>query len=169
MRVAFLDRFRDGTSSDMKRLLVPLLCLAALSIDAGAVEMCRWVDDEGRTHVSDRVPPKFKKSALCTSSSRFTLTESQRRDAEERAAKDRNSLAVLERGESVATDAQDNTPRKLLVLDESQTCENLWRTYKKSQDCFAPYRTKRGVRPEAFAVCTEVLDPSPKCGLPSVR
>jgi hypothetical protein len=46
-----------------------------------------------------------------------------------------------------------------------EECRNRWQEYRRSQACFARYRTVSGVKPEAFKACgAEVLDPSPDCG-----
>jgi hypothetical protein len=46
-----------------------------------------------------------------------------------------------------------------------EDCRKRWQEYRRSQACFAPYRTVSGVKAEAFKACgSEVLDPSPDCG-----
>jgi hypothetical protein len=44
-------------------------------------------------------------------------------------------------------------------------CPRLWREYRRSQACFAPYRTINGIKAEAFRVCgPDLPDPSAQCG-----
>ena len=49
-------------------------------------------------------------------------------------------------------------------------CETLHRRYRESLDCFAPFVTGNGtLKPNAFAACKPVVDPSPKCGPPKAN
>ena len=49
-------------------------------------------------------------------------------------------------------------------------CAELQRRYLESQACFAPYRLANGgLDAEAFRHCSEVKDPSPRCGLPNLK
>jgi hypothetical protein len=49
-------------------------------------------------------------------------------------------------------------------------CAERQRRYLQSQACFAPYRLANGgLDAEAFRHCTEVQDPSPRCGLPKLQ
>lgn len=53
---------------------------------------------------------------------------------------------------------------------QSANCAELQRRYLQSQACFAPYRLANGgMDAEAFRHCTEVQDPSPRCGLPDLQ
>jgi len=50
------------------------------------------------------------------------------------------------------------------------SCAELQRRYLESQACFAPYRLANGgMDAEAFRHCIEVVDPSPRCGLPNLQ
>jgi len=52
----------------------------------------------------------------------------------------------------------------------SASCGELQRRYLESQACFAPNRLANGgMDAEAFRHCTEVQDPSPRCGLPNLQ
>jgi hypothetical protein len=42
---------------------------------------------------------------------------------------------------------------------EEADCEVLRRKWHESWECFNPYRTRRGVRPEAFQHCTDIVQP----------
>jgi hypothetical protein len=53
------------------------------------------------------------------------------------------------------------TPR----ASSDEECRLRWRAYRRSQACFAPFRTVNGIKPEAFRACgPELLDPSADCG-----
>jgi hypothetical protein len=44
-------------------------------------------------------------------------------------------------------------------------CPRLWREYRRSQACYARYRTLNGMNTEAFRVCgPDLPDPSAQCG-----
>jgi len=44
-------------------------------------------------------------------------------------------------------------------------CETLHRQYRESLECFAPFVNANGtLKPNAFAACKSMVDPSPRCG-----
>jgi hypothetical protein len=46
-----------------------------------------------------------------------------------------------------------------------EICRMRWREYRLSQDCFAPFLTVNGIKPDAFQQCGPALpDPSAECG-----
>jgi hypothetical protein len=50
--------------------------------------------------------------------------------------------------------------------DEAE-CARLWRAYRESQECFAPYQRRQGgTRVEAYEHCAVVESPTVKCGSP---
>lgn len=63
-------------------------CAALLcTLSAQATVIYRWVDENGRTHVSDVVPPKYMKSATRVDSGESAVSPERRQQAEEAAAR----------------------------------------------------------------------------------
>jgi len=143
-----------------------LLALALLSLPAGAADIYRWVDENGKVHVSDVVPEKYRKSAKRIDTGPSEVSPENRAAAEARAAADR------ERAKASAAAAK----RQAILHPEpiaapkppaEPECDKAHRLYKQSVDCFAPFVTTRGtVKEEAFNFCTSLPDPSPRCGPP---
>jgi hypothetical protein len=145
---------------------------ALLSPGAGAASICQWVDDTGRTQLSDRVPERYRGIAHCTSSLQYELSPAQQREAEQRAIDDRrqareqddNPPAPAEPGPSIAA-PQPAGKRPVEVVTDTTDCATWWRIYEESGACFGPFRTVLGgMKPEAFEHCNEVPSPEPRCG-----
>ncbi|MCR5886096.1 DUF4124 domain-containing protein [Rhizobacter sp. J219] len=152
------------------------LLLAALLLvtqAAQATVIYRWVDENGRTHISDSVPEKYKKSATRIDSSRSEVTPEQRKEAQDIAAKEK-ALAeeaakqrLSKQASQPASAASLPTPGKRPAqgVTDSTDCDTWRRLYNESLECFGPYRTTRGAtKPEAFEKCTTIPSPEPKCG-----
>jgi len=154
------------------------LALVAFSLMCStlyAADIYRWVDENGRTQFSDTVPEKYRKSAVKMDSRQHELSAEQRQEAEARAAQEKAQAAeVAQRkaradAEAAAKPAAPaiaparSKPRP--VIDENTDCATLYRLYRESIDCFAPYISATGTtKAEAFEKCTPVPDPSRKCG-----
>jgi len=151
-----------------------------LAVLAGAVqgaEIYRWVDEQGRTQISDRPPPGSAGSASKQATPTPTVSPDQRRAAEERAASDRARVDKLQRERlaagtraarpAAAASGPDEAGEGPLPPRASTEDCRLWRQeFSRSAACYAPYRTARGgIKPEAFEACgEEVLDPALECG-----
>lgn len=144
---------------------------------AHATEIYRWVDDQGRTQVSDVVPEKYKAVAKRLDSRQFELSPQQRAEADARAARERrtaNAAAAVDasRGKvGLAPAANLSAPSTgasgASARPAATDCASLQRAYAQSQECFAPFVTAKGaVKAEAYKTCTSLPDPSPKCGSP---
>lgn len=137
-----------------------------------AADIYRWVDEEGRTHISDVVPPQHKKSARKIDPREFELSAEQVKEAQARAERDkaRAALARQQRASAVAAGAPASGPAAAgsaprPTVPAATDCATLRRLYRESQECFAPYRTATGTtKAEAFEKCTPVVDPELKCG-----
>lgn len=160
----------------MKRTVV-LAGVLWLSL-AQATDIYQWVDESGRTHLSDVVPQKYRHSAKRVDSRLFEVSPQQRAEAEARAAREREQAAkgaaeapVGARGERAAStgSAQPaSAAAPASARGDTSDCASLRRQYAQSQECFAPFiNTNGSVKPGAFEKCTQVADPSPKCGLES--
>lgn len=148
-----------------------LLCLGSLCCSSYAGDIYRWVDDQGRTHLSDIVPEKYKKSAKRIDSRQFEVSDEQRQEAEARAAQERSRADQMTEGrstgrtESTGTTVVRGTGRA--GTNAGNDCAAQFRMYRESLECFAPYVTVTGaVKAEAFVFCTPVPDPSHRCGPP---
>ena len=150
---------------------VPILAVVLIlsCSPAAAVDIYRWVDENGKVHVSDVVPERYKKTAKRIDSTQFEASEADRRAAEDRAAADRaRESASAAKGVAAAATAPPPSQQaaKPKLASESE-CEAAHRQYKESMDCFAPFINDNGkTRAEAFAKCTSVPDPSQRCGPP---
>lgn len=156
----------------MKLRLALLTCSIMLSPPLFAADIYRWVDENGRTQFSDVVPEKYRKSAKRMDSRQYELNAEQRREAEARAAQEKAQAAEAaqskpradtDKAANPAPAAAQTKPRP--AVDENTDCATLYRLYRESLDCFAPYITATGTtKSEAFAKCALVADPSRKCG-----
>ena len=152
--------------------VVALATLLPLSLHAA--DVYRWVDEDGRTHLSDTVPHKYRGSATRVDTGP-ELTPQQREEAEARAAlrkKQAEEEAQRRSREAAGTGARTAPAAPAPPIQpparstkSASDCAELLRRYRESQECFAPYRMANGaIRPEAFQLCgPDVLDPSGQC------
>jgi hypothetical protein len=155
---------------------VPLLLLVLVLVFGSgtgrAADIYRWVDEQGRNHMGDTVPERYRNNATRVDSRQFDILEKDRQAALQRAASERERLAALEAqrkaAEAATLAAIPSTAASAASVAPTAAkdaeCDGLWRAYFASQGCFAPYQTRFGVRPEAFAVCKDLPSPSQKCG-----
>ncbi len=149
-----------------------LLLFSLGSTQAG--DIYRWVDEQGRTHVSDVVPERYQSRATRIDASQYELTPDQRRESAERAARERARAA--EQPEPASADTQQSVApaapaaprvvkRPVERVTESTDCATWWRLFHESEACFGPFRTVGGgIKPEAFDHCNEIPSPEPHCG-----
>jgi hypothetical protein len=130
-----------------------------------AMDIYRWVDDVGETHMSDRVPEKYKAVATRIDSKKFDITDADRMQANESATRNK-LLAESKPADAVAEPAVLNAPKPVDPTPQS-TCSQKWDAYYSSQECFAPFRvlTPSGskIRPEGFHQCQIVESPVKTC------
>ena len=133
--------------------------------------MYRWVDQNGKVHVSDVVPERYKKTAKRIDSTQFEASAVDRRAAQDRAAADRKTAedrAAAERARENASAAAVAPPSQQAAKPKpfgETECEAAYRQYRESMACFAPFVADNGImKAEAFEKCTSVPDPSPRCG-----
>lgn len=158
---------------------IMLFGLAAVSAIASAGDLYRWVDKNGRTHVSDVVPAAYRDIAEPVDTSASEIPDSQRQEALARAAREKQLAEERDRAAQIEQSQRPPPPAKSVELappDNSDAeCEQLIREYRESQECFAPFMFSRrdgrhrrgGVREEAYLYCKRVQSPYAKCGLPS--
>lgn len=144
---------------------VALLCAATA---VHAADIYRWVDEQGRTHMADSVPERYKRTARHIDGRRYELSEAdkaaasaaqermraERADAETRRAEGQTGPA----GQAPAAIAGAKPGRQQQA--GGSECDRLWRDFYASQACFGPWQTT----PEAHARCKETVSPSQRCG-----
>lgn len=154
------------------------VALALLSPVARSTSICHWVDDNGRTQISDAVPDKYKKSAICTDSQKYELSAEQKREVELRETegqiRKRPEMAVPPANaassppaskRATALPGAKGAKRPTEVITDDTDCQTRWRIYDESVACFGPYRTTRGAtKPEGFDMCNDILSPEIMCG-----
>jgi len=155
----------------MVRLAAVLLLLAFGLAPATARTIYWWVDAQGRTHLADSVPDRYRASARRIESGAYELSDAQRAAAQARAARDRAALrSAPAPGAAVAPVPAAPAPlvaRSRPRIGEGE-CDRLWREFFESQACYAPFRTSNfGIKAEAVDYCGEpLLNPSLRCGPP---
>ncbi|MDO8903772.1 DUF4124 domain-containing protein [Hydrogenophaga sp.] len=136
-----------------------------------ASDIYRWVDESGRTHLSDVVPDRYKDTATRIDSRQYELTPEQQREAEQRVDLEK----ARARDDKVAPSAVQEAPapplstppvkRPVERVTASSDCATRWRLYRESEACFGPFRTVGGgIKPEAFDHCNEIASPEGQCG-----
>ena len=159
----------------MMRRLILIWCCALWMASGHAADLYEWVDDQGGMHVSDTVPDKYKSRARKIDTRSSEVSPQQRSEAEARAAKDKATMekAQAEADAAAARVRRDSVQRGPVAAPGAapkpvDDCPTLQRKFKESQDCFAAFRGQDGtVKPEAFQKCTDLPDPSTRCGLPT--
>ncbi len=155
----------------MSPCIALLACSIMLISPLYAADIYRWVDENGRTQFSDVVPEKYKKSAIKMNTRQAEPSAEQRKGAEDRAAQESAQAAESAQRKAradvgkAAKPVSAATPARKPVVDANTDCATLFRLYRESLDCFAPYIMANGTtRAEAFDKCTAIPDPAPKCG-----
>lgn len=142
-----------------------VVSLAAMSV-AGATEVYRWTDSQGKAHASDRPPERHHGKVRRDHYKAHQLTEAQREEAKRRALAEKSL-----RDQAAKLPPMMITPEPMAeepMVDEQRQeteCERMTRQYRESEACFAPFKLWNGAtRAEAFQYCTPVVEPSIKCG-----
>lgn len=155
----------------MKPGLIAWLAAAAFcSSAAQAADIYRWVDDAGKTHLSDTVPDRYRARATRVDSAAYELSPAERARAQARA---REAKAAASRPAATPVPATSlGGPAGVAgaasrpAVNDRRDCAGWQQRYTASQECFAPFRlVNGGIRPEAFQKCTEVPDPARECGI----
>jgi hypothetical protein len=129
------------------------LCLAS----AGAMEVWKWTDPQGVTHYGSAPPDDPRARAERIDLPDTTVSESDRRAAAWRLAREKAQLERAGTGEPVPAG-------RARAASAPTACEAALRRYEESAACFARYRYGRGlVRPQAYQHCTEVPAPPDDC------
>jgi hypothetical protein len=151
-----------------------VLLAAGLPSPVAAADIYRWVDENGQTHLSDKVPDRYRNSAVKVDPGATDVSPEQQRQAQERNARIKaagDAGAQRQAEEDAAAGRTAPVPPAPAIQPQpapsrDANCDELFRRYRASQECFAPYRMANGaMRPEAFILCGPgEPDPSAQCG-----
>jgi len=137
------------------RRLIAACCLVAAPAILAAADVYRWVDDQGKAHVSDRPPANPPANMTREALPDPDTNTHQGLDVQRRPPP---QLAPMPAGRAPAS-AQPPAPA-------SADCKARWAAYQASQACYESYRTSdAGLKPEAFEACgPDMPDPAAQCG-----
>jgi hypothetical protein len=147
-----------------------LIALGLLGVGAAhAADVYRWVDAQGRTQLSDRVPDEYKNSATRIDTSASQLTPAQQREAQERAAQEKVRAAEAAEREARVRVAQPAQPSASAGAAPSRDngCAAARLKFQQNANCLAGYKIANGgFKPGAFETCgPSVPAPPEQCGL----
>jgi hypothetical protein len=158
-----------------KRLIgfIRLVLIPGVLIQFGghgaAADIFQWVDDAGKTHMSDVVPDKYKATAKRINSRKYELSDTERKNEEARVAKEKRRVErkPIDTAELSDEDSTPDLPSQPLAPLQQTTCTQKWDAYYRSQECFAQFMIRTGagslLKPEAYAVCQNVESPAMVC------
>jgi hypothetical protein len=151
----------------MKPIVAAFVVGITLAFAALGADIYVWTDENGKTHLADSVPPRYKASAQRIDSRQFELSPEQRREADARLELARKALAASSPPAPPAPATARPAPPAAAASTASNDCEALQREYIQSLECFAPFVNAKGtLKPEAFMSCKSVVNPTQKCGSP---
>jgi uncharacterized protein DUF4124 len=144
--------------------MVPKFALAILLLVAAVgarADVYRWVDENGKTHYGEVVPEKYKQKSRRVDGTGPEVTGAQRREAEERAAREKARLDALEKSRDAKDDAAQRAAGSAPVAQAGSECEEQMNRYLESLACFDKYRNAqgRGAKVEGFQECKVVSQP----------
>lgn len=142
--------------------LPAFLFVFALARSEAVAEVLRWVDERGVVNYGNAVPERYKDSARAVAIDK-PPSEPAQHEVEARLRKAREALARPPAAPTPAGGAEGKAADKLVkkpaTRPENPNCEDQWREYDASWACFNPYRTKNGIRGDAFEHCKDVEMP----------
>ena len=159
-------RLRAGALGSALGLLI------AATAGAAAATVYRWVDDQGRVHYSQGVPPQYRDRALPVGVAAAEATAEPASEARQRAHDNQAAAAAGDTARSAppagaaggAAAPRPAAKRPARTPNEATDCDTWQRLYLESIECFGPFRTVRGgIKPEAFEVCNVVAEPPSHC------
>ena len=134
------------------RTVVVLLAVGLVTVAAGAAEVFKWTDENGKVHYGESVPERYQRKATRIDTESSRPTDAQREQAASRAARDKA------KAQSGVRDASE--PARPEASSADTGCEAQKQRYQESQECFAPFRTANGgLKADAFEHCVEVAEP----------
>lgn len=121
----------------------------ALAPQLACAQVYKWVDESGKTHFGDSPPPQAKGLKQVELKGVY-ISQEQRQEAEDRAARARAQAAVPPK-------ATAPLPPPPQLTFQQQMAD-----YRQSQECFSQFRNVNGsLRQQAYEVCgPELLAPN---------
>ena len=175
----------------MIRKAAAVLLVSSACAFAHAAQVYKWVDEQGHVHYGNAVPKPHQKSAQPVDTTVPVPSDAERRDAAALAEREKAAAENLRRererarlqeaskaapaGKAAPAPAVKAAPAPVpstapapapsspttALSDKKRQCEEEFKRFRQSQDCFAPYRTATGgIRAEAFKHCVEVKMPA---------
>ena len=135
---------------------------------AYAAEIYRWVDENGRTHFSDKPPQQTKRPVARIDSQQFEISPEQRQSAEAHAAAEKARLAdIANRKEPEAPISSLPAPKASSTgfKPAATECATLLQRFKDHSECMAPFMNVGGsFKPNAFETCGPAVPyPAKEC------
>ncbi|WP_165973890.1 DUF4124 domain-containing protein [Paucimonas lemoignei] len=129
---------------------------------AQGVDIYRWVDDDGHVHFSDKAPARSSQPVTRMDSRQFEVSRERRREAEKRAAHDRERSAEVadrierERAQQYSSGSQPGNAASSAAASPppANDCAVMLRRFQESSECLAPFMNVNGsFKPNAFETC----------------
>lgn len=158
-------RYEKSARAGFIKSMLVATALCSVGPPALSLDIYQWVDEQGKTHMSDVVPEKYQAKAKLVNYRKDNVGDTEKQEAAARAAKTQSLLAPKQNVPAaqvpLAGAAKPAEPTR------QQTCTQKWDAYYRSQECFAPYMIRFSggstIRPEAYDHCQEVKTPTMEC------
>lgn len=149
--------------------------LSALLITTVAYggDIYKWKDKDGKTHFGDSPIQAKMQNSEKVKLTGTNISATQRREAEELAARNKVLAAdkpiapsdAVSDAASAVSDASTPTSQPISPSQKKKKeCQEAWGRYKESQECFGQYALANGgVNGLAFQHCTVVRQPAELC------
>lgn len=154
----------------MKAVSTVLVLIALGPSSAYGADIYRWVDENGRVHFSDTVPPQYKKSVISIDSQQYELSPEQRKEAEARAAREKERFTETTKHKAAeATASTNSNPKASTATAKLPTattdCATLFRRFQESSECYAPFFNANGsIKENAYETCGPAVPyPAQEC------
>ena len=139
---------------------VPVLIALGSPLAYGA-DIYRWTDENWQVHFSDTAPRELKKSATRIDTRQYELSPAQRKEAEARAARDKEKARSVEASGRKTAEVAASPPSDSKARAEADKanapatdCATLLRRFQESSECYAPFFNANGsTKPNASETC----------------
>jgi hypothetical protein len=148
--------------STLPRVPAALAILLWIYAPMSSAQVYRWVDSSGQVHYGDVVPDRYKANARFIAD-RPEPTPEQAREARNRVERDRLEAEKAEPARGPMTMPSVPQQPERPAAAQSLSCEDEWKKFAQSSECYAPYIFARGIKPGAFDKCGPAVA-QPRCG-----
>jgi hypothetical protein len=166
---SFLSKAHCLAKDDMLNKTTALLSALLITTAAYGGEIYKWKDKDGQIHFGDSSYQAKTQSPEKVKLTGTKVTAAQRKEAEDIAENNRMRAA----GKPTATpDASPAVPADSTQTGQTMSpskrkikeCQEAWRKYKESQECFGQYAlVGGGINGVAFQHCTDIKQPAEFC------